>query len=412
MRKIFCIMLILIVLVATAGCAAQVGSNKATQSAPPQMAPQTYAISPEDDNAAKELLTKYFSILFNAPSVDVYTENSRTGRIPDSILDFISEQTIQEGDRNPEIGIHLPRHISINGMSIIGYEVVSLGDNSVPDITVGFVGKNEEKLVYFCKIIAKAKAVPDDVFLKYYEQQEDNSFIRKQKEIPQADIDAMRIEIRYDVELENKDGALKIFKAIEANFKPGLKNRLFILNNDSITRLSYMDLSRNADSNAYNYPADGERYEKEKALIEDFFDNLPVLDRERMNLLTHKWNQGLMAVKDYWDTLKITKNNDGTADLILVNEYLNTNFPYESLPLRFDMDKIKSIQNITVTPHPAYSEKIRWYFVNFDASVLKRNGITDEEFLYRYDYLVKLTGEGDPQIIDQIKLNEYYQVKQ
>lgn len=411
MRKIFCIILILIVLVTAAGCATQAGSKNATQTDPPQVASQTYAISPEVDNAAKELLTKYFSILFNAPSVDVYTENSRTGRIPDSILDFISDQTIQEGDRNPEIGIHLPRHISINGMSIIGYEVVSLGENSVPDITVGFAGMNDDKYVYFCKIIAKAKVVPDDVFLEYYEQQEDNSFIRKNKEIPQADIDFMRIEIRYDVELENRDGALKIFKAIESNFKPGLKNRLFILNNDSITRLSYMDLSQDAKSNTYKYPADGERYEKEKALIVDFFDNLPVLDRERMNLLSHKWSQGLNAVKDYWDTLKITKNTDGTADLILVNEYLNTNFPYESLPLRFDMDKIKSIQNITVTPHPAYSEKIRWYFVNFDASVLKRNGITDEDFLYRYDYLVKLTNEGDPQIITQIKLNEYYQVE-
>lgn len=409
MKKLICFLLINITIVAASGCVLKKAKESATPVDPVQAVTQVSVISPNLESAAKDLLTQYFSILFNAPSVDVYTQNSRTGKIPDAILEFISEQTIREGNENPEIGIHLPRHISINGMSIIGYEVVLLGEEAVPDVRIGYVGKNGENLLFFCKIIAKAKVVPDDVFLACYEQQDDNSFIRK-KDVPTSEIDGMRVEIRYDVELENKDGALKIVRAIESNIKPGLKNRLFILNNDSITRLSYLDLSLTDNGSGYKYPADGELYEREKAVIESFFTKLPVLDRERMNLLSHKWGQGLNAVKDYWDALGITKNDEGSAELINLNESFSENFPYESLPLRFDMEKVKSIQNIAVRPHPAYSDKIRWYFVNFDATVQRTNGITDEDFLYRYDYLVKLTNSEEKVIIDKIKLNEYYYV--
>jgi len=408
MKKIVCILLILILMIAATGCGKQSEKSTAAQAAPPKTVPAP-AISPEVDAAAKELLTQYFQLLFTAPSVDVYTESSRTGKLPDSILPFISERTIQEGNGNPEIGIHLPRHISINGMTITGYDVVLVGEKGVPDITPGFVGKNGENLIYFCKILTKANALPDDIFLACYQQQDDNSYIRK-KDLPMSEMDGMRVEIRYDVELEEKDGKLKICRAIESNFKPGLKNRLFILNNESITRLPYLNLSKTADNKAYNYPADGELYEKEKAIIENFFMNLPVLDRERMNLLSHKWAQGLQAVKEYWDSLGITKNSEGTAELIRMDQDFAANYPYESLPLRFDMEKLKGVQNIIVTPHPAYSEKIKWYFVNFEAPVQRTNGITDEDFLYRYDYLVKLSNEFGSIVIEQIKLNEYYAV--
>jgi len=409
MRKIFCVFVSLILLLAAAGCKKQPENNAATQQAPPQTVPVA-AISPEVDEAAKKLLTEYFSLLYTAPSVDVYTESSRTGKLPDSITQFISERTLQEGNGNPEIGIHLPRHISINGMSITGYDLVLVGEQGVPDITSGFVGMNGENLLYFCKILTKVNALPDDIFLECYEQQDDNSFIRR-KELPNAQMDGMRVEVRYDVELENNSGDLKIYRAIESNFKPGLKNRLFILNNESITRLPYLDLTKTSDD-TYLYPEEGELYEKEKAVIENYFMNLPVLDRERMNLLSHKWDQGLQGVKEYWDTLKITKNSEGTADLIHLDQNFAVNYPYDSLPLRFDMEKIKGIQNVVVTPHPAYSEKIKWYFASFEAQVQKTNGITDEDYIYRYDYLVKLSTEFGSVIIEKVKLNEYHIVHQ
>ena len=57
-----------------------------------------------------------------------------------------------------------------------------------------------------------------------------------------------------------------------------MKNRLFILNNDNITRLPYLDLEKTADG-AYRNPADGEIYESEKAVITEFFEKFTLLDR-------------------------------------------------------------------------------------------------------------------------------------
>ena len=78
MKKIVCILLILILMIAATGCGKQSEKSTAAQAAPPKTVPAP-AISPEVDAAAKELLTQYFQLLFTAPSVDVYTESSRTG---------------------------------------------------------------------------------------------------------------------------------------------------------------------------------------------------------------------------------------------------------------------------------------------------------------------------------------------
>ncbi|NLN65325.1 MAG: hypothetical protein GX144_07955 [Clostridiaceae bacterium] len=402
MKKLYYLLLILILLTAASSCILNVGAPVEIQP-PPVQTPQIPKVSRELDEAAKQLISEYFSILFTVPSVDIYTENTATGTIPESIVKYISEQTIKEGNGNPEIGIHLPRYISLNGMTIIGYDVVRLGKDSKPDVTAGFVGENGDNLIYFCKINAKVRAIPNETFEKSFLVQLDNTYLKKEEIFP-TDIDGMRVEIRYDVELENTNGDLKIVKAIESNIKPGLKNRLFILNNESITRLPYIDISQTADGSIYNNPADGEIYEKEKGIIVNFFENLSLLDRTRMNLLSHKWTQGLDDVRGYWDSLGIAK------DIELTEDY-TTNFPYESLPLRFDMEKIKSVDNFNVVPHPAYSDKIKWYFVNFDAYVQKTNGITDEDYLYRYDYLVILSNESGSLVIEKIKLNEYYVIQ-
>ena len=73
-----------------------------------------------------------------------------------------------------------------------------------------------------------------------------------------------------------------------------------------------------------------------------------------------------------------------------------------------NMEKIKDVNNFMVTPHPAYSEKIKLYYVNFDATVQKTNGITDEHFTYRYDYIVSLAENEDSVYIDKFKLNECF----
>ena len=109
------------------------------------------------------------------------------------------------------------------------------------------------------------------------------------------------------------------------------------------------------------------------------------------------------------DNLGVT-SGEGQTKLIEIDSKYSENYPFDSFPLRNNMEKIKEINNFTVTPHPAYSEKIKWYFVNFDAAVQRTNGITDDYFTYRYDYLVSLSEVDDSLVIERIKLNEYYTV--
>ena len=408
-RIIGIILLILISLTAMSGCGL-IGVSSAGSEIPAGSGLITDTVSSEEDEEAKKLLNEYFSVLFDVPSVDVYTTYTRGGIIPGEIREYIAEQTITEGDGNPEIGIHLPRYIGLNGMTIVGYEPVNLsGDRKTADVNSGFIAKNGENFLYFCKINAKAMIVPDSIFEESFRLQEDNSYA-KVKDISPLFYDTIRVELRYDVELSKEGGKLKVLRAIESNVKPGLKNRLFIKNNENVTRLPYLDTSRTPTGNDYHNPIDGEIYEAEKAIISTFFENLSKLDRERMNLLSHKWEKGFIEVSSYWDSLGITKDTEGNQNIIEIDGEYHEKYPYEYLPLRYNMERIKELQNISVKLHPAYSEKQKWYFVQFNAKIQKINGITDEDFTYRYDYLVTLSESGETIIIDRIKLNEYYAV--
>jgi len=409
LKKLIRILPIIVVIALSSGCGLFVpASGSEQQGNQANSALAATVISSEKDAEAQKLINEYFKLLYASTSVDEYTINSVTGIIPDNLREHIATKTISEGDGNPEIGIHLPRFVSLNGETIISYEIPGNTEGDISYITSSFISKNEEKITFFCKVKAKAKVVPDNVFLESYAQQDDNSF-KKHKNIAPELADTICVELKYDVELMEEDGKLKILRAIESNIKPGLKNRLFLMNNENITRLPYLDISKKADGSGYNNPVDGEVYEAEKSVISSLFKNFVTLDRERMNLLSYKWDQGFDVVKEYFDNLGITKDQEKNTEVIILTKEYAQEMPFESLPLRYNMEKIKSIDNITVSLHPAYSEKRKLYFVNFDATVQRINGITDENFRYRYDYLVIMATNDDGQAItDNIKLNEYY----
>jgi len=50
------------------------------------------------------------------------------------------------------------------------------------------------------------------------------------------------------------------------------------------------------------------------------------------------------------------------------------------------------------------------YFVIFDASVVKANGMIGDKVVYKYDYTVSMKNKIQL-MIDEIKLNEFYQKK-
>lgn len=408
LKKLMPILPIIIIITLCSGCGLFMKAANGLQQGNQASQNLAAAISKDQETEIKKLLNDYFTTLFSAQTVDEYAEKTVKGIIPDEIREFIALKTITEGDGNPEVGIHLPRFVSLNGETIIAYEIPETAEGTDSGyINSSFIAKSGDIITFFCKVKAKATVVPDSVFLECYRQQDDSSY-KNQKDIDPEQTDKICVELKYDVELAEEEGKLKILRAIETNIKPGVKNRLFLLNNENITRLPYLDISQKSDGSGYNNSADGEVFEKEKAVISNLFVNLAMLDRERMNLLSYKWEQGIHEVRDYLDGLGITRNTDGNAEIIILSEDYSQKMPFESLPLRYNMEKIKGIDNIKLSLHPAYSEKRKLYFVNFDATVQRINGITDENFKYRYDYLVVLAQDGEQVVIDNIKLNEYY----
>ncbi|UZQ86776.1 hypothetical protein ODU73_001259 [Thermoclostridium stercorarium] len=410
MKKLGIVLLIASVLIFGTSCGVMQPASVTVNEGGVGEKPATATISADDDLKAKKVISEYFTALYSDTSVDSYNEYSRTGIIPDNIRGYIADKTIKEGDGNPEVGIHLPRYVSVNGMTIIGYnvEILKSGNGEdTPNIVSEFVSKNGDNYLYFTKVYCKAKAIPDDVFSSSYRKNEDNTYT-KMRDIGPENIDLMRVEIRYDVELTKSDVGFSILRATESNIKPGMKNRLFVFNNDNITRLSYLDLTKN-DDGSYRNPSDGEIYETEKAVVTKFFSRFTELDRERMNLLSYRWKQGTKQVSEFLNVLGVTTDEEGVK-LIELNDNYGENYPLNSFPLRNNMERIVEIKNFTVTPHPAYSDKIKLYYVNFDATVQRTNGITDEYFTYRYDYIVSLAKAENSVYIEKFRLNEYYNV--
>lgn len=414
MKRTYLSFMLVLFLIFSSGCGlvknATIGASASENSAD-DIQINRATINSIDDLAIKKVISEYFTALYTDASVDEYNEYSRTGIIPNQIRGFIADKTLSEGDGNPEVGIHLPRYISVNGMTIIGYDIAAVpddGNGGNMNVVSDFISKNEDNYLYFAKVYVKAKVIPDEAFSESYRKEEDNTYT-KTNEINAEDVDFMRVEIRYDVELTKSSVGFSILRAIESNIKAGVKNRLFILNNDNITRLPYLDLEKNADG-TYKNPVDGTIYESEKAVITEFFQKFTLLDRERMNLLSYRWKQGFAETEGFMVNLGMTSSGEGQAKLIMLDNEYNENFPFDSFPLRNNMEAIREVRNFTVTPHPAYSEKIRWYYVNFDAVVQRTNGITDEYFNYRYDYLVSLSLAENSPVIEKFKLNEYYVV--
>lgn len=361
---------------------------------------ETPDTNPEEDKKAQKFLEDYFAALYSQP-IEKYSENVTKGIIPQNILDFIAKRTIDEGNNNSEIGIHLPRMVEINGLTITSYEILNANDKL--SIESSFIGKKDESYLYFVKIGFKAKGLPNSIFNQYYQQNKDTRLYERIKEngvdkpINEADYDYIKVQAKYDVEIVKDGDAYKVLTEKEANNKPGLHNRLFKLNNEFMERLPYLDM---------NIASEKKVYDEEKAVIEGFFNNLLKLDRERMILLRPKWDAGYADFMDFISMLGINKLND--SEILFVDDSYKSKFSIDSFPLQINMEKVKSFNSINVIVHPGYSNKNKFYFVSIEAPVTKVNGMIGDEEVYMYDYFVSLKVDNEKLKIDNIKLNEYY----
>lgn len=381
---------------------------------------ETGTVTGEEDERIKSLINDYFSCLYAEPAISYYP-CCTTGTLPAKIKDFISPSTVSLAEGNPEIGIHMPRFVEINGLTAIGYEIVKnkgVGDKELPDIEAGFAGNSGDSSFYFVKVGLYAKCVNSSTLEMLYTLNTQNNIWQKKdtQAVDENLTDTIRVQVKYDVEVRKEDGNYKLVSVKEANTRTGLKNRLYIYNNDFMTRLPYLNSMKTADGKAYVNEDDGKTYEEEKAVIQSFFDSLKKsLNKENMKLLYPMWNTGTADFKGFLD--KIAQPGEGDAkklsDLMEIRDDYRTKFGYESFPLQVNMERLEGeYKSFEVVPHPGYTKKQKRYAVAFKVPVKKANGLIEgEEDVYGYDYFVTLAKANEVLKVSGIKLNECSRVE-
>ncbi|HHV29481.1 hypothetical protein [Acetivibrio mesophilus] len=398
--KILTVSTLIAATIFSTGCSVLFNKPPATDPEPPKI--ETPDTSAEEDKKVQEFMTEYFGALFGQ-TVESYAKNLLTGEIPSSISSYIAQRTVKEGNKNPEIGIHLPRIVEVNGMSMLNYEILKDADNK-PIIESTFIGKNGDAYLYYVKVGLKAKGLPNSLFIKYYDINNETNAYEKIKEngvekvVAEEDYDYIKVTAKYDVEIVKDGDSYKVLTQREADYKSPLSKRISKLNNEFVDKREFLDV---------NIPEQKQQYDNEKALLEQFFNNLLLLDKERMSLLRAEWYKGYSGFMEFLSGLEINKVNG--SEILFTDANYTQKFNIMSFPLQVNMDRIDSFDNIKVTQHPGYTQKNKVYFVSFDASVVKANGMIGNKTVYKYDYTVTLKDKNGKLMIDGIKLNEFYQ---
>lgn len=348
----------------------------------------------------KKLVSDYYNALFKE-SIEKY---NTTSKIPDNIRGFIAKRTLTEGDNNPEVGIHLPRYVEMNGLAIIKYGIAKDGKDEGVETT--YIGKSGDELLYYTKVHLMVDCVPYDYFINNFKVNANTRLYEKQiANIDENQIDSFRVIASYDINVVKEGNDYKILRATEASVRPGYQNRVLTINNDFMQRNPYINVEKAENGKDYINKEDGKKFEGDIKVIEEFFKNLKTVDNERMNLLKSKWNIGQKEFTDYVnDVLKINVDNN-KKQILQIDDKYKTKFSIDSFPLKVNMNKIVKVTNFNIIPHPAYTKKQNRYIVGYDAYVELSNGIIGQQTKYRYDYFITMNGDNKSPKITGIYLN-------
>jgi len=360
------------------------------------------AINSAEDEKIKNLISDYFTEMY-AETVLNYQSYSEKGSIPEQLKKYLAKRTTNEGDNNIEIGLNYPRFVGLNGTTLIDYSLLTQTEKKEkPQIEAVFIEKNNDRVLYFVKLNLKAKCIPDEVFNKNYELNESTQTYKKISEPDSDDVDTVKVQARFDVELIKENNDFKILRARESTFKEGARNRLFRYNNDFISKIPYLNLDKKEDNQTYINKEDYETYEKEKEIITAFFDNILSLDNERRNLLGGKWEEGSESFGRLCNIIEINKDKN-KKELFSIDGDYKDKFPKNALILEGNYDTLQVEEGLNVSLHPAYSEKKKWYIVTFTAICNNSSFAHNQSF--SFDYYIKLTGNDSNLRIESIKLN-------
>lgn len=450
--KLLTVSTLLVVTMSGVGCSLFDRDVEENDPVPRIESPET---STEEDRAAQEFISTYFEDLFSK-SAEEYSQNFIEGSIPNDPNDpnnigkHIATRTLTEGDGNPEVGIHFPRFIEFGGLTMIDYNIVK-GDGGSPMVDSAYIGKSGESFLYYVKVDVKATGMPINAFYKYYEQDEDTILFKQKGEFGEEDIednikgqlikrkelidrlvtegdysqknnlraeireieeeldfDEIKVQLKYDVEVVRENNDYKILTQKEVAYKPSFNNRRFVLNNEFVDRLPYLDENVQTENNVY---------QQEQKLIQEFFNDLLKLDRERMSLLRTEWDVNVDKFERFLETVGIN-----TKSYILEEDMYKEKFSILAFPLQAGMTRLLEFENLNVIVHPGYSKNNKIYFVKIGAigesatgviasETLKTSGVIEGDNFYRYDYVIELDYNDDDNLaVSGIKLEEYLKV--
>ncbi len=391
--------LIMSIIVMSTGCSILFKKDNEAKPATSKEDLEEQNVFPKEEEAIKGMIDSYFMKLYGQ-SVESYSENVINGTINQEIREFIAGRTISEGENNPEIGLNMPRYVEMNGMTITSYEVLK---DSKRGINSSFIEKRGDAFLYFVKVDLKAKGLSNVKFNEYYVKNEDTGLYEivkengADKQIDESEYDVIKVQAKYDVEVIKDGESYKIVTQKEANYKMGLKNRLFTLNNEFLVTIPYLDMDIAEEKSIF---------ETEKAVLEAFSNNFMKLDRERMTLLQEKWS---ISYLDFMDLISKTEINKADGrEIMIADDNYKGKFNINSFPIQLGMQRIKSIDKMDIQVHPGYSKNKKYYFVKFEAKVINSDGLVNKEPVYIYDYTMTLKDDNGSLKVESIKLNELY----
>lgn len=374
----------------------------------------------EEDEKAKNLVKEFYTKLF-AESIDTSYKNNVEGNVLDKVQSMISKDTITTKEKTPELPIHYPRFVELNGLTICGYEVMK--KNGIPEINVRFyeakapniqesdpnVKKDENKVdksenlkyfAYYVDVNLRATVVKNDDFGTYFRYNAQSRLIDKLGDIPEEKADHIKVNARYDVLLLKSDsGDYKIESAIEATAKQN-SYRLNKINNDFVTRMTFLNMDNAKEK---------DQYDKESGYLTEYIKKMMLnVDNEKYNILSSKWGSSPEDFSSYLDTLgllKDSKKQDYLNNIVDKATY-KTRFDIKAFPIKPGIEKVKSCE-ITINEHPSFTEKQRNYRVLVLATVDKHEGKISSDGQFVYEITAQITTVGDKLAINSYKLNQF-----
>jgi hypothetical protein len=390
------VLMLSFVLFVMSGCKF-IGGNKEMEEKRPREDPlEIYMIDGPVEQESKNLIQDFYVEIYKIPMNEAYRSNVYY-EIPESIKPFVAKRVLDEKVGKPELPIHYPRYLDLQGHTIYNHELLFDGDK--PKVNSRFYERRAggNSYAFLTEVELKAYILPEEEFNAYFSVNPQTGLLAQNQEIPEEKRDFIKIKARFDVWVEEDQGEIKIGRALEATSGVSA-GRLHRVNNEFIERLPFYDvltLEENVE------------YQKETALIKEFFESMfSKVDRVTTNNLAFEWDRGAVGFYDYMNQLGFLTSESGNPYFTdVVGDHKKT-MHKDVLPIKPGMERVNSI-SLTLNQHPGFRNLQRVYRVNVEAWAETLSGGLTGVRPYNYEYEVQVSHQGELVTIDSVRLNSY-----